>query len=224
MPLPPIDPNHFVSAVQPLLEGKDLKGLLALLKANWTSAQITSLLGGRHEDARKVAALALSLVGCKHCVGDLAERLRDPDPVVNAMAEHALWSIWFRSGSSQEANHQLCRGTQAMNRKDFEHAIQHFTRAIELDPEFAEAYNQRGLAKYLQERYDESIPDCLKAAEHMPYHFGAWAGMGHCHAHLGRLAEAVECYERALEINPHLDCVRQAIESLRPRLGESAEQ
>jgi len=36
----------------------------------------------------------------------------------------------------------------------------------------------------------------------MPCHFGAWAGLGHCYAHEGRLAEAVEAYERALEINP----------------------
>jgi len=49
----------------------------------------------------------------------------------------------------------------------------------------------------------------------MPCHFGAWAGMGHCHAHVGRLDEALKSYERALSINPHLDGVREAVNELR---------
>jgi cytochrome c-type biogenesis protein CcmH/NrfG len=49
----------------------------------------------------------------------------------------------------------------------------------------------------------------------MPSHFGAWAGLGHCHAHLGNLGEALESYERALEINPHLSCVREMVSELR---------
>jgi tetratricopeptide (TPR) repeat protein len=44
--------------------------------------------------------------------------------------------------------------------------------------------------------------------------------MGHCHAHEGRLPEAINCYQRALEINPHLDGVRQAICELSPKLSE----
>jgi tetratricopeptide (TPR) repeat protein len=93
--------------------------------------------------------------------------------------------------------------------------MKHFTRATELDPTFAEAYNQRAITKYLNERYEESIADCREAVERMPCHFGALAGLGHCHAHQGRLAEAVACYERALEINPHLDGIREAIAELK---------
>jgi tetratricopeptide (TPR) repeat protein len=221
MPVPPIDPDEFVSLAKPPLERRDLPGLLALCKARWTKEQIISLLSSPHDDARKVAALALSLVGCKACVRDLSERLKDPDPMVNQMAEHALWSIWFRSGESPEANHQLCRGTQAINRREFEHAVRHFDRAIELDPSFAEAYNQRAIARYLQEQYERSIEDCQAAVERMPCHFGAWAGLGHCYAHQGQLDEAVESYRRALDINPHMDEIRQFLESLRGGGDES---
>jgi tetratricopeptide (TPR) repeat protein len=134
------------------------------------------------------------------------------------MAEHALWSIWFRCGT-ESANHELCRGTKAMNRRDWSVAISHFTRAIEIDPTFAEAYNQRAIVKYLQERFDESIQDCLRAVELMPCHFGAWAGMGHCHAHAGHLQEAVDSYDRALKINPHMECVMQMVSELRGKLS-----
>jgi tetratricopeptide (TPR) repeat protein len=189
-----------------------------MLKANWTHSQIASLFCCADPDARKVAAFAFGLVGKTCCVHKLAPLLKDPDPMVHQMAEHALWSLWFRSGTP-EANHEVCRGTKAMNRRDFEHALTHFNRAIDLDPSFAEAYNQRAIVHYLSERYEESVEDCRKAVSRMPSHFGAWAGMGHCFAHLGRHEEAIRSYEKALEINPRLEGVRQGIESLREKAG-----
>ncbi|HEX8525260.1 MAG TPA: tetratricopeptide repeat protein [Tepidisphaeraceae bacterium] len=223
-PLPPIEPCAFIDAVQPLLERQDLPGLLSLLKTRWTSEQIRGLIQGDHADAKKVALLAIGLVGTGCCLPELAKQLQDEDPMVNEMAEHALWSIWFRMGS-QGANHELARGAQALGRREFEHAVEHFTRATEMSPDFAEAYNQRAIAHYLQEHWDESIADCQRAIERMPFHFGALAGMGHCYAHVGKLKRAIDCYEKALAVNPHLNCIQQAIGELkrRVRAGEDVE-
>jgi tetratricopeptide (TPR) repeat protein len=208
--MPLIEPSQFIAAVQPLLEQQDAEGLLELVRTRWTKEQLKSILESDHLDARKVACLAMALAGEKCSIPCVAKQLQHSDPVVNQMAEHALWSIWFRCGNP-DANHELCRGTRALNRRDLDCAMKHFTRAIDLDPTFAEAYNQRAITKYLAERYEESSADCREAVERMPCHFGAWAGMGHCHAHQGHLDQAVECYERALEINPHLDGIREAI-------------
>jgi len=209
-----IDPNEFVRLVKPPLEAKDLHGLLALLKSHWTPAQIVDLLKTNHGDARKIALLALGLIGDPCCTRELAGQLRDPDPMVNGMAEHALWSLWFRSGKNCQANRQLAHAAEAMGKKDFKVALKCCNEAIRLDPDFAEAYNQRAIVLYLQESFEKSIEDCSRATERMPCHFGAWAGMGHCYAHLGRHEEALESYHRALEINPHLDCVREAVQAL----------
>lgn len=192
-----------------------MPGLLRLLEANWTCEQIEALLQSNHTDAKKVALLAVGLVGPRECLPKLARHLKDWDPVVYELAEHAMWSIWLRLGNSPEANHQLARGAQALERDDIEHAIRHFDRAIELDPDFAEAYNQRAIAELLLERYEASIADCKRTIERMPMHFGALAGMGHCYAHLGDTARALECYQRALAVNPHLEDVRLAISELR---------
>ena len=212
-----INPAEFVASVQPLLEAQDPDALLKLLKSRWDRQQIVSLLTCECCDTRKVAALALALVGGKCCLQDLGNQLNHPDPVVNQMAEHAMWSIWLRCGTP-EANHELCCGTRALNRGDYELATCHFTHAIELDPTFAEAYNQRAIVKYLQERYCESLEDCTQTVERMPCHFGAWAGMGHCHAHIGRISEAVECYQKALAINPRLTGIKQALCELKQQL------
>ena len=203
--------------MQPLLAAQDLPGLLALLKSRWQPDQIRDLLQSSCDDARKVALLALGLVGRRCAIGDVSACLKDPDATVNQIAEHALWSIWFRNGTCP-ANQELCRGTQALGRREFACAISHFDKAIEADPSFAEAYNQRAITYYLLERFEDSLCDCRRAAERMPVHFGAWAGMGHCQAHLHRLPEAIECYEKALELNPHLECIKEAVQELRQRV------
>jgi tetratricopeptide (TPR) repeat protein len=130
------------------------------------------------------------------------------------MAEHALWSIWFRLGK-RCANEEIMKGLRELNRRDFDRAIVHFSRAIELDPTFAEAYNQRAIVHYLREDFAESVKDCRRCVKLMTCHFGAWAGLGHCYAHLNRLSDAVRSYEKALDINPHLTCVRDAVGELK---------
>jgi len=191
-----------------------LPGLCATLQRNWTEQQILSLLKGKHCDARKVAALALGLLGDRNCIESLAEQLADPDPMVNQMAEHALWSIWFRCGSDC-ANREIMKGLDLLSQRKFDCAVKHFSRAIEFEPDFAEAYNQRAIAHYLKEEYEESAQDCRATVKLMPCHFGAWAGLGHCYAHMDRHEEAIASYEKALEINPHLTCVRDAVLELK---------
>jgi len=217
----PIDPIEFVEHVQPLLASQDLPGLLALLKSRWPKEQLKQLLAGNHRDARKVAMLALSLVGGPCCVPLLAEHLKDKDLCSNQMAEHALWSIWFRTGSPA-ANALVAEGAEATSNKDFDRAEALLTEAIELDPNFAEAYNQRAIVRYLTERYEDSIADCRETVKRMPAHFGAWSGLGHCHAHLGQIPEAIRAYSKALEINPHLDCVAEGLDALRRQWREGA--
>lgn len=215
-----IDPDGFIAAVQPLLERQDLAGLLTLLKTRWTPDQIRGLLASQHTDAKKVALLALGLVAPSCCIPALAAQLKDPDPMVNEMAEHALWSVWFRGGATPQANDELARGAQALERQAYACAIKHFDRAIEMSPEFAEAYNQRAIALYLMEKYEESVKFCERAVELMPCHFGALAGLGHCYAHMNKPREAIDAYEKALEVNPRLECIRQTIEHLRGQVAD----
>ncbi len=216
---PTLDPSAFVSTVRPFLQAKDQSGLADLVRAKWSRDEIARLLDSSDVDARKVAALCLGLVGGRKCVDRLCPKLSDPDPVVHQMAEHALWSIWFRLGATPAANRDLCRGARALGDRDFARAVRHFDAALVADPGFAEAYNQRAIALYLTDDFAASIDDCREAVRLMPCHFGAWAGMGHCHLHLDQLDHALRAYRRALDIYPHLSDVRQAIAEIRQRLA-----
>jgi tetratricopeptide (TPR) repeat protein len=209
-----IDAVEFVAVVKPLIAANDVQTLTCALEKRWSATQIASLLIGPDIDGRKVAALCLALVGRKCALEPLGRALHDTDPCVHQMAEHAMWSIWFRAGT-EEANCHLVRGAMALERREFDCACKHFCRSIELDPDFAEPYNQRAIVHYLREQYPESIVDCKAVIQRMPCHFGAWAGLGHCEAHLGNIGPAISCYTQALQINPRLDGIRQAIQQLR---------
>jgi tetratricopeptide (TPR) repeat protein len=208
-----IDPNEFVAQVTPLLARQDAHGLVRLVQSRWTLDQIARLLDMPHADVRKCASLALALIGTESCLEALAKQLRDEDAIVAQMAEHAMWSIWIRSGTD-DANAWLVRGTKYFQDRHVEQAIESFSRAIDIDPDFAEAYNQRAMAHYVMEAFDRSAEDCRRVVSLMPMHFGAWAGLGNCYACLGKLQEAADCYRRAKQINPHLACVDDLIEEL----------
>ncbi len=206
-----------MNILQPALKSQDWDLLLSTIKAHWTKEQILDLLEHGCCDARKVAALAVGLVGCKQCLEPLSQMLQDPDPMVNEMAEHAMWQIWFKGGCD-ESNRLVTRGAEALNLHQIDKAIEHLNRAISLNPDFPEAYNQRAIAYYMDEHYDDSIADCKRTVELMPIHFGAWAGMGHCLAATGKIKEAIKCYQKAISINPHLSCVNDLIEELKEQI------
>jgi tetratricopeptide (TPR) repeat protein len=213
-----IEAATFVSTVRPLLESNDTHGLIQAIKLRWNCGQIARLLQHSDADARKVALVCLSMMGDRNCIEAVQSQLTDADATINQMGEHALWSIWFRIGSA-EANECLCRGARLLSYKKLAGAVECFDKAIAADPDFAEAYNQRSIARYMRDEFEASIADCRKVVRLMPCHFGAWAGMGHCFLHLCQMDHALRAYERALAINPHMTCVRQTVAEIRMRLG-----
>ena len=90
--------------------------------------------------------------------------------------------------------------------------------AIELDPDFAEAYNQCAIAHFFLGQWEAAIRDSRRALTLMPSHFGAMSGMGHCYAHLGDLEAALRCYRESVRINPRMTAVADAIERLEAKL------
>lgn len=205
--------KELINRLTPALKEGDLGGALEMVRRSWTEGQLVELLRHSNSDIRKVAALALGLVGDKEAVAPLAMALHDQDAMVTQMAEHALWSVWFKLGKCC-AIKLVKQGSCHLSHGNYDVAGQKFTEAIDKDPEFAEAYNQRGITHYLAERYRESIADCKAALARMPQHFGAMAGMGHSHAHMHQWEEARHCYRLVLAIHPRLEGIQAALEQV----------
>jgi len=112
------------------------------------------------------------------------------------------------------------RGWAKSNRLDFESAIADCHRAIDLDPEFGNPYNDIG-AYYLELGLPEdSVPwlrMALKAKRYESYCFPHF-NLGRVFEGMGKLEQALDHYRKALEENPSYGAATKAIERVKARL------
>jgi tetratricopeptide (TPR) repeat protein len=211
-----IDAQQFLDAVMPALRKGDPAQLASDVRARWQPQQLCSLLHHSQADIRRTVAVTLGLVGDPEVIPDLAQALHDPDEQVNQMAEHGLWAIWFRQGDPC-ATKPFRDGVALLATESYEQAIACFRQSMAIDPRFAEAFNQCAIAHFFQYDWIRSIECSRQAVMLMPLHFGAIAGMGHCHTEMGDLGRAEGCYRRALAINPRMPAIQRMVERMAQR-------
>ncbi len=171
---------------------------------------------------RREAVEVLARLGDQRAVEPLAAALKnDADTFVRQGAEQALWQIWHRSGDAA-VDALLQEGIEAMQRSNYQAAVDTFTRVIEVAPEFAEGYNKRATTYYLMQRYDESIADCERTIVLNPHHFGALSGAGLCHLGQRNLTKALDFFERAVVVNPNMPQIQQYIEDIKRFLRDQS--
>ena len=105
-----------------------------------------------------------------------------------------------------------------MSEGRWDDAVTTFTKIITRKPEFAEGWNKRATVYYLMGEYTKSLADCDEVMKRNPLHYGALSGYGMIYGQLDQPLRALEFYEQALGVNPNLDGVRSAAETLRQEL------
>jgi Tfp pilus assembly protein PilF len=96
-------------------------------------------------------------------------------------------------------------------------AIAECKRAIAIDPDFGNPYNDIGAYLIALGRYDEAIPwleHAIAAPRYTPRHYPHF---NLCRAYFAKsmIGRARECFQKALEIEPDYALARQAVDSLR---------
>ena len=215
-----IDIDRFMTNVRGALEAGDTQAFVNVIVENYTLKELCDLLSNDDVDVRRVAAIALGLVGNQSVEDYLFAALRDEDRQVNSMAEHGLWAIWLKSGKAQ-ATVPFKRGMDQMESNEYKAALLSFKHAVHIDPDFAEAYNQCSLVYYMLDRWDKSIKYCQKTLSLIPRHFGAMAGLGHCYTQKGDFRRALTHYRMAHQINPNVNAVLAAIDRLQARVRDA---
>ncbi len=167
---------------------------------------LTILMEGDPVQQRE-AALVLAAVGDRRAVPALVHTLAAADLALVHLAERALWEIWCRTGNP-EIDRLLQAGIEALSQQALDRAVELFSQVIEREPEFAEGYNKRATARYLQGEYLRSIADCEATLERNPYHFACLSGQGLCHLALRQFRQAEACFRKAVEIHPRLEAAR----------------
>ena len=116
--------------------------------------------------------------------------------------EKQIWSLWSTHPSNQELTKILAQGSELVLAQKYIEAVQIFTKVIELDPTWAEAWNKRATVLYLLKDYESSQKDIDKVLKLEQRHFGALAGQGLVNIKLKNYEKAIKSYQQALEINP----------------------
>ncbi len=132
------------------------------------------------------------------------------------VVEARIWALWLQSGRA-DIDDLLARGGEAMNRRNFGEALARFNEVMEKDPEFAEGWNRRATLYFLMGDYEASIADIQSTLALEPRHFGALSGLGLVNIRLERFGAAIEAFEEALKVNPHMPGAKQNIKLLRRR-------
>jgi Tfp pilus assembly protein PilF len=98
-----------------------------------------------------------------------------------------------------------------------EDAIAECKRAIALDPDFGNPYNDIGAYLIALGRYDEAIPwleRAIEAPRYEPRHYPHF-NLGRAYFAKGMITRARESFQQALQIEPDYTLAREAVESLR---------
>ena len=93
-----------------------------------------------------------------------------------------------------------------------------FGEVVALRPDFAEAWNKRATVRYFAGNLDGSMADCAQVLALEGRHYGAMSGMGLILMAKGNKRDALEWFERALAVNPHMVGARLHAEALRKHL------
>ncbi len=121
---------------------------------------------------------------------------------------------WARSGSDT-ADLLMTRAQQALKSKQTELAIELLDRVVSLQPDWAEAWNQRANALYIAGDPLRSMVDIGEALKREPRHYGAMMGLGIILRQQGDDKGAMIAFRRALAVYLELDTARKAVDSLR---------
>jgi tetratricopeptide (TPR) repeat protein len=122
---------------------------------------------------------------------------------------------------SQTARGYFTSGIRKQSKSDYEGAIQDFTKAIELNPNYAKAYGNRGNAKQTLGDFKGAIEDYNKVLELKPNDALAYVNRGKAKWQLRDFKGSVEDYNWAIKVNPKYADAYYARANAKQHLGDA---
>ena len=131
------------------------------------------------------------------------------------VVEQKIWKVWSTHPNSKDLTMMLTLGSDFVNNKELEKAIEIFSNVIDLDPNWAEAWNKRATVYYMIGEFEKSQADINKVLELESRHFGALAGQGLVNIELKNYEKAIKSYQQAQEIYPSMQSPNIMIEKIK---------
>ena len=138
------------------------------------------------------------------------------------LTEKKIWDIWSTHPTDKKLTEILSEGSTYVNNNQLNKAIEIFSKVINLDPTWAEAWNKRATVLYMIGEYQKSQNDIDKVLELEERHFGALAGQGLVNIKLQNYEKALESYRKVEKIYPTMKSPKIMIKSIKKLIKEQS--
>ncbi len=147
----------------------------------------------------------------QRALDELFKQLRAAtDPREARDVAQAVERVWLQS-QSDTANLLMQRALLSIRSQDYPVALSLLDKILDLEPGWAEAWNQRATIRFLTDDPDGSMADIDQVIKLEPRHFGALAGMGMILQRAGFDKRALEVFNKSLEIYPEQPDVKETV-------------
>jgi tetratricopeptide (TPR) repeat protein len=136
----------------------------------------------------------------------------DDEESAKAVAD-AIERIWQYSGSAT-IDVLMERSAKAMSEKKNELALKLLNYAVELAPDFTEAWNRRAYVYFLENNFERALGDLRRTLALDPNHFKALEGLAQILREVGQKKGALKAFQKLLDVHPYWAGARQAIDEL----------
>lgn len=152
-------------------------------------------------------------------IDSMFQRLRTTqDPVEAHTIEIAIRHAWAHSGRDS-IDRLMNAAVNEIQAEDTGEALATLDRVVADAPDFAEGWNLRATVHYLRDEYGDALGDIRHVLALEPRHFAALAGLGRIFLDLDQKRAALKAFEAALTINPHLDDIKDEVDTLQEQLA-----
>ena len=140
----------------------------------------------------------------KNKLNKLFKELKISNSELTFKVEQKIWKIWSTHPQKQDLTNLLNKGSKFLKNNQLYEAKKIFTKVIEKDPNWPEAWNKRATVLFLLGEFKKSQQDIDKVLELEERHFGALAGQGLVNIHLKNYEKAINSYKKVQKIYPSM--------------------
>lgn len=152
--------------------------------------------------------------GRQKILDDLFDRLGKTKDEAEAQGiAGAIQRVWSRSGSDT-ADIVMERAGTLIRQKDWKLAEEMLNRLVDIEPQWAEAWNRRATVRFFQRDATGAMEDLAHVLQLEPRHFTALVGVGAILERNEQNAQALRVFRRVLEINPQLEDIQKKVDKL----------